>query len=171
MLIKSFDKIIIDGFWFDWPDLEPVPNYEVRYINKTMSITTFVGYVKNKKYWFWIKVFPGFICDGQSSPRLVWGITRPDGPVRIAAFLHDACYRTGGFTRKNNHCFITANTEPLAKFGFRVKLSRLACDQIYRDVFIQTGGKIFKNRALLGYFSLRLFGQKYFGQSAPNINI
>jgi hypothetical protein len=51
-----------------------------------------VYHVGEKDSGTWIKVLPGFVCDGGSIPRIVWWLDSPIGDGAAAYFLHDAAY-------------------------------------------------------------------------------
>jgi|GEM_PF-3019849 len=135
---------------------------------------TLYFYGRSKQYGgeriFKLFVPEGFRTDLQSTPRFLWSFMRPDGNVRIAAVAHDACYRTAGFTIKEwLGCRLKYKIDLKHLHYKKIRLSRLASDQIYRDVYIQsTTGRTSRMKARLGYIALRLFGKISFGKEPPN---
>lgn len=43
-----------------------------------------------------LRIFPGFICDGASVPKILWHFMLPDGMHRAAALVHDFLYEYRG---------------------------------------------------------------------------
>ena len=164
MIVDKFDRISLLNH--EWPDLVPVPDHEVLYELRRDWIQCFVGWYEGVQYWFTLVVPTGFKSDGQSSPKAVWSCFRPDGPVRIAALAHDALYRSCGGTRDIG-IELQFCVQPIGN-QHKIHFSRLACDQVYREFYIQSAPK-FRNRAWIGYYALRMAGRKYFGaDSGPN---
>jgi hypothetical protein len=79
----------------------------------------------------------GFICDGASVPRILWGIKPPDGLHRAAAVAHDWLYANKG------------------RFNFGT-FSRKECDEVFRTLLIEAGVSRFQS--WLMYRGVRLGG-------------
>jgi len=165
-MIKSFKTII----WTpnqSQPDIRPVG--EVLYRLYEKASYEFIGVYKKKTSYFSITIPEGFICDGQSVPRILWSFMRPDGLVRMAALNHDILYRTaGGLYNPIPSGVNKGRSIKLFKDGKAVLFARKACDQVYRASYIcSSPGEIKKAR--IGYYCLRLFGKMYFGKEMPGV--
>lgn len=156
-MIKKFDYV-------QWepnqpqPDIRPVGDCKDRlYMLYEDVVYNFIGVFGKHTGYFQLSIDFGFICDGQSSPRLFWFLFRPDGVVRIGALSHDALYRTKGGKFRSPYVKIFCD-------GKRCYLGRKACDQIYLYSYLSCGGG---EKAEFGYRMLRAFGWYYFGKDTP----
>lgn len=171
--INKFEQIQLLSPW-KYPNILPSKKDIPQYTLENRWAIQFVGWSKDfvGKRWFFLIVWKGFVCDGQSTPWWLWWFMRPDGNVRLAALAHDAAYRTAGFLiKKHLGCTLWCSETPLIEDSGKVILSRLASDQLYKYLYKQsTEGRRSRAKAQLGYAVLRKFGDKYFGAEPPNLS-
>ncbi len=53
----------------------------------------FTYYIGQEGSAYWVRVLPGFVCDGGSIPRCVWWLDSPLGDGCQSYFLHDLMYQ------------------------------------------------------------------------------
>lgn len=87
-----------------------------------------------------IRVPAGFVCDGQSYPRLLWFIDTPQGKGAKAGIIHDYLYWLNG--------------RPVPETG--ICYDRKASDKIFREALKVSGVNAFSRN--VRYRALRMFG-------------
>lgn len=87
-----------------------------------------------------IRVPAGFVCDGQSYPRLLWFIDNPQGRGAKAGVVHDFCYWMNG--------------RPMPVTG--KSYDRAASDAIFKEA-LEVSGVNWLSRNVR-YAALRMFG-------------
>ena len=162
---KSFKKI-------KWSTKEqPALNPISKDLYETVVENKYEWVADNRKYE--ITIPEGFVCDGNSSPRIGRGIIRPDGINRLAGLVHDALYRSGG-GQKNSHLKVRVYylyhkaVDYNEGRWFFADLSRKQCDQMYRAIGLFTAQTRRDRMAInFSYRMLRVFGKKHFGSKKP----
>lgn len=94
----------------------------------------------------------GFVCDGASTPRLLWGILNPTGVLLVPGLVHDFGYRYNYLWR----VYRSRNGLIVAMRRMGLSDDQAYFDKIFLDVSLDSTGLRF-----VSYFSwmmLRLFG-------------
>lgn len=88
----------------------------------------------------WLTIPEGFLCDGQSYPRLLWMIDTPVGKGGRAGVVHDYLY------------WLNGRVFP----GVGKAFDREASDKIFREALLVSGLNAYS--AGIRYWALRAFG-------------
>lgn len=107
----------------------------------------------------------GYTWDGASVPRIAWtaiGIT-PGGLADGPSLAHDVLYRAAGGRKKERLCGCTIQT----LYGVDVVVDRDEADWLFKEMCVFAGMR--RSRAVVAYGAIRIFGEKYWGGSAPKI--
>jgi hypothetical protein len=163
----SFKKI-------EWETDEQPALYPItKDLYRTVVENVYAWVANGKQYTLTIPV--GFVCDGNSSPKIGRGIIRPDGINRLAGLIHDALYRSAGNTKNFDLGVELIRFRPIktritdsSKYYYTCSFSRKQCDQMYKAIGLRTAQTKKDRRAIkFSYIMLRIFGKKHFGSMKP----
>ena len=97
----------------------------------------------------------GFVWDGASVPRWLWGVSgiRPDGLIRAAALVHDWWYRGSPLLPDG-----LRHSVP----GCKMTLCRKDADDLFYKISREAG--VPRRQAWRAYLAVRMFGKKAWNQ-------
>lgn len=101
-------------------------------IHKTNKVSIYENYTRKIGDNITVQIPKGFISDGASIPRILWGIFPPLHKWTDSAIIHDFLYKTQFIDRK-------------------------VCDEIFLKCMLED--RVNKIVSYLFYFSVRLFGR------------